>query len=457
MISNFKALQTMTEIIAKPVSDRGDPTFSELPFSREAFGDRLHNFVKVNRSGAVIAIDAPWGFGKTTFIKMWKKKVSETGSKVVYFDAFANDYADDPFVPIVGTLSSFIQGVNENSSEEFRGKIDDFKATAGAFAAALAMSTFSNALTVATGGLVTADDVFNAAEAPTNGETSLNENFEKSFALQLECFEQQSVRLEKLRSALSKAALSDAEDREPIIFIIDELDRCNPKFALALLERIKHIFNVPGIVFMLVLNADYLERCVNHQYRNENLSEGYLSKFLHWSFPLPPIEYETDYVLLVEGFFVEFDSDIETSVPMRFLSEAAWHFKMSHRETERLCSLVLVICSSKHFPDGSSLLISILTSIQIKAPEFFMSILDGEVSENSFQDFIAKYQIQEYENFVALEMFFIEDSDEQVYLRKLQLPKYKSVGWVRGAIGNTAYGEKEKFKSLCNTVYQTLP
>jgi hypothetical protein len=207
----------------------------------------------------------------------------------------------------------------------------------------------------------------------------------------------------------------------------------------------------------LILNADYLERCVNHQYGNENLSEGYLSKFLHWSFPLPPIEHESDYASLVEGFFADFNSDITTSVPMNFLPEAAWYFKMSHRETERLCSIVGVICSSHNFPDGSRLLISILTAIQIKDPEFFASILDGGLSPNSFQEFAVKYQIQEYENFAAVEMFFIEDLDERVFLQELMQPKYMPVKWVRDAIGNTVYGVSKVFRDLCNTVHQTLP
>ena len=130
---------------------------------------------------------------------------------------------------------------------------------------------------------------------------------------------------------------------------------------------------------------------------------------------------------------------------------------MSHRETERLCSIVGVICSSHNFPDGSRLLISILTAIQIKDPEFFASILDGGLSPNSFQEFAVKYQIQEYENFAVLEMFFIEDSDERAFLQELSQPKYMPVKWVRDAVGNIVYGVSKVFRDLCNTVHQTLP
>jgi hypothetical protein len=55
-----------------------------------------------------------------------------------------------------------------------------------------------------------------------------------------------------MRKALGDLARSFVKPREadreeralPLIFIIDELDRCRPTFALELLEKIKHIFAI---------------------------------------------------------------------------------------------------------------------------------------------------------------------------------------------------------------------
>ena len=40
--------------------------------------------------------------------------------------------------------------------------------------------------------------------------------------------------------------------------MIDELDRCRPTFALDVLEKIKHIFDVPGVFFVAALNKKRL-------------------------------------------------------------------------------------------------------------------------------------------------------------------------------------------------------
>src|SRR5690606_33038946 len=54
-------------------------------------------------------------------------------------------------------------------------------------------------------------------------------------------------------------ASADSEGTEktgPLFIFIDELDRCRPLFALELLEALKHLFSIEGIVFVLGLNTE---------------------------------------------------------------------------------------------------------------------------------------------------------------------------------------------------------
>lgn len=65
--------------------------------------------------------------------------------------------------------------------------------------------------------------------------------------------------LENFRKALENVSRSITEKKSnhqspPLVFIVDELDRCRPPFALDVIERIKHLFSVPNVCFVLVLD-----------------------------------------------------------------------------------------------------------------------------------------------------------------------------------------------------------
>ena len=75
-----------------------------------------------------------------------------------------------------------------------------------------------------------------------------------------------------------------------MVFIIDELDRCRPDFAIRLIERIKHFFDIPKIVFFLVMDKTQLSKVVCHNYGyDEIVGEEYLDKFIDFWVSLPAI------------------------------------------------------------------------------------------------------------------------------------------------------------------------
>jgi hypothetical protein len=67
---------------------------------------------------------------------------------------------------------------------------------------------------------------------------------------------------------------------EPVYIIIDELDRCRPDFALETLERIKHIFNVKKVKFILVYNEKIMMSMINKKYGDTIDAKKYLTKFI---------------------------------------------------------------------------------------------------------------------------------------------------------------------------------
>ena len=81
------------------------------------------------------------------------------------------------------------------------------------------------------------------------------------------------------------------ETGHPMVFIIDELDRCRPTFAIELLERVKHIFDVPNLVFVFGINRDELCESLRSVYGKIN-ADIYLRRFFDMEFTLPEADSE---------------------------------------------------------------------------------------------------------------------------------------------------------------------
>ena len=86
-----------------------EPFVEEQPFAKDKLGreelaKKLTNYIDRLQAGAVLAIDAPWGEGKTWFGRNWAKKLKDDGYRVAYIDAFEQDYINNPFVLLASEL-----------------------------------------------------------------------------------------------------------------------------------------------------------------------------------------------------------------------------------------------------------------------------------------------------------------------------------------------------------------
>lgn len=65
----------------------------------------------------------------------------------------------------------------------------------------------------------------------------------------------------------------------PLYVLVDELDRCRPPFAVAMLERVKHLFEADNVVFIVATNTEQLQHSVSAIYGASFNSKGYLNRF----------------------------------------------------------------------------------------------------------------------------------------------------------------------------------
>ena len=74
-----------------------------------------------------------------------------------------------------------------------------------------------------------------------------------------------------------------------LLIIVDELDRCKPSFAVALLERMKHYFSNEHVTFLFALNESALCHTINKTYGEQYDSTRYLDRFFDLTTTLPPV------------------------------------------------------------------------------------------------------------------------------------------------------------------------
>ena len=265
-------------------------------WDRQRLGEQLTNYVDRLNCGAVLALDARWGEGKTWFVRHWQKHLENEGHNVIYLDAFANDYLDDPFLVISSEITTCLSKDDDTNSDH----INTFKEKAAAAYQALLPTLPKVLLTLGlnliSGGVLgtLAQQVYESGEKVIESATDgIGDKIKESIEAKIESHEADKNTLLAFKQELTQLA---KEFDKPLVFIIDELDRCRPDFAIRLIERIKHFFDIPKIVFVLVMDKTQFSKVVCHNYGyDEKLGEEYLDKFIDFSIALPKIKsYEID-------------------------------------------------------------------------------------------------------------------------------------------------------------------
>lgn len=255
-------------------------------FGRKRFADGLTNLLSKVDDPIVIALDGQWGSGKTTFLKMWAGELRNAGFPVVFFDAFEHDYLPDAFTALAGQIVSLVE--EREKAGEPRAK--EFFRNATFVGKILFRSGLKIAVKAATMGALGADEIEGVAGAfckDTSNE--VGDLFDKNFGELLTKQREERDLIEKFRLSLANlpALLNKSPSEEvmhPLIFFIDELDRCRPTFALEILERVKHFFSVPNVHFVMGINFDQLCSSVGACYGHNIDARSYIQKFVHFNF-----------------------------------------------------------------------------------------------------------------------------------------------------------------------------
>lgn len=267
------------------IPDKEKP-FAECKLNREQNAKVLTDIVRTYADGFVLAINNEWGTGKTTFVKMWQQQLKNEGFQTVYFNAWENDFDNNPLIALMSELATLTNAKNEKI---YKSVLKKGGVLIRNIAPALAKSLMKKYL-------VDLDDVAESLiENATKASTEILENEIKEYS-------SKKKTISEFRGELEKFVKTHGTEK-PLVFIIDELDRCRPNYSVEVLEQVKHFFAVPGIVFVLSIDKSHLASAVRGFYGSEQINtDEYLRRFidLEYSIPKPTI---SDYSRYLFGYF----------------------------------------------------------------------------------------------------------------------------------------------------------
>ena len=434
----------MSQIKEEQIGISESSPFENCKLGREVYANNLTEIIQTYSDGFVLAIDNKWGAGKTTFIRMWEAKLRNSGYKTVYFNSWENDLEVDPFVGIMAEMKSI--GVKGKTYEKLvlkGGKIS------------------TKALPILLKGVI----------SKFVGEGTLKEMLEiisqESTDILKDQIDSYSIRKESISEFKNQLALfaKQNSDGKPLVYFIDELDRCRPDYAVLVLEKIKHLFSVPGIVFVLSIDKEQLCNSIKGFYGSDKIdSVEYLKRFIdiEYILPLPEVKNYCEYLYLRYGFSEFFHSDKRSKIEelksdakdfMDFSIILSLRENLSLRSIDKLFShsyLVIKQVASNQFFFAQ--MVFWLTYLRMNNREAFQKIVSQEFNPQELVDKFEPYfyEFKNEENKRSVFNCFVRLVSSYSNQYKKTNPEYKLQNKEENTLNITLknYNAKDFYQSL---------
>lgn len=255
---------------AKEIEVPDDEPFKNDRLSSKTHVDNLSFLLENLDSPIVVSINAPWGQGKTTFLKMLNKNLQQKKFKTVFFSAWETDFTKEPLLTFLGEINKQIDSflISDNDKKQLWLKAKK----AGLH---IIQKGIPALIKIGTAGIIDAEEIIEEQAATLASELSND-------AINAYLHDKEQISI--FKESLSKI-FSNSEDK--LYIFIDELDRCRPNYAIELLERLKHLLDINGLVFILAMDKTQLGHSVKAIYGQDFESVGYLRRFIDIEYNIP--------------------------------------------------------------------------------------------------------------------------------------------------------------------------
>lgn len=268
----------------------------DLKFKEWEKEDKLDIAQKVTAFAQIIAhseksnvysVAAPFGIGKTFFCEGLKAWFADKGIPCIGYNVWEVDFYEDPLTPLICEITESL-GRYYETDDTIKKLLNELTFFGKAIVSAIKIEAKVPLLGSIT---IDGDKGMNrcekAAQAAQNKDICNN-------------YKEYRQAVQNFKNCLAKIA----EYNNPLVIIIDELDRCRPDYAVKVLETIKHFFDIDGLCFVLSMDEGQLKNSVQQLYGPLNFAE-YMRKFVNYSFALPTPDAEKYIAYLSEAYKLE--------------------------------------------------------------------------------------------------------------------------------------------------------
>lgn len=364
-----------------------DEPFKFDALKRQPVVEFVRDLIKQLEGPFVLALDSPWGTGKTTMVRMLRASLKRDGFASVYFNAWKEDYVSDPLIPMVAAIDEL-----KVADPEAEKRFGDRMVTVKRVASKVAKRGFVAAVKLGTMNALDLDEVAEDVLSSAAGEVADD---------LVSAFKQEKKSLEHFREALEGAvkAVQSEDSSKPLVFFIDELDRCRPTFAIELLERVKHLFDVKNLVFVLSVDKKQLEAITAAVYGERIDAPDYLRRFFELEFGIPAVSAERYTSTLLSRYHItekfaqrKNGGETEREEFSETFSALARHFELSLRMMDRCVTSMAVVLSQT--PDGRTLdpsLVALLVILRMKDRDLFTALANGRAGPDQVMKWLGSF------------------------------------------------------------------
>jgi hypothetical protein len=209
-----------------------------------------------------LAVTGVWGIGKSFILKEIENKFSYK-CIVLHYDCWKKDYYEEPLVGILSSISEKINKIEANNPD--RQQKHYYK-------------VMKEVVFQISRGIILHYANFDINKLRKNF-SAIKELVKVKKKIEIRSFDSLSNLSDTVEMVNRLLTYYMAYENKKILFVVDELDRCLPDYAIKILNRLHHVCYGTPVIQLVAINEKDLEGSINGLY-NRNLQDDFAQRYL---------------------------------------------------------------------------------------------------------------------------------------------------------------------------------